>query len=213
MRWLDPLADWLEQVTGPFPEETATRLRQELGAHAEATADALRQQGEPEPMTAALRQMGPASELRRSLETVHFTRSDLQALWALRGFQVMSPVGVTLSGLGLALLPFLPFFHGGRTFQWAAYALYLMVVLVLSVAELRLPRRLHDQSRRVLLTLARLMTGGWVLVMLTFVWLPADSTSVTAEAAAKLCGWAIGVSFLRPWALLRLLPKALGNAR
>ncbi|MFK7603131.1 hypothetical protein ACI3L1_13070 [Deinococcus sp. SM5_A1] len=74
------LDNWLDSVTGVFPYDTAARLRRELEAHAEETAQTLRIEGHRNPEAAALYALGDAREVRCRLEETHFTRAEVDWL-------------------------------------------------------------------------------------------------------------------------------------
>ncbi|PTA68645.1 hypothetical protein [Deinococcus arcticus] len=68
---------WLEEVTAPFPADTAWRLRAEFRGHHEQAVDALTRLGDPAPAQTALRELGEPATVIAALEHTHFTRADL----------------------------------------------------------------------------------------------------------------------------------------
>lgn len=81
------LERYLQDVTAPFPPDTARRIRLDLEEHALAHADALRDAGHPDPEAAALAALGPVREVRRALERAHYTLAQEESLLRLRAFR------------------------------------------------------------------------------------------------------------------------------
>jgi len=220
------LAAYLDEVTAPFPEDSAARIRADLTGHVlEAVAP-----GEPD--AAAIREavaaLGLAAEVRAALEAQFFTRADVA--WLERDGQVRRLLtdGVKASGPlwraalgilgGVGLLtwlicgwPGIPALIGSRSFTWAVPAL-LALELVLLESVRRLILRRPVRSAAVL----RRMSGTLFAPLGFALSLPVFAPSVVTEPlllAAALGGSLLGAYLKRPREAMVLAGKAWRGAR
>ena len=136
------LAAYLDEVTAPFPEDSAARIRADLTGHVlEAVAP-----GEPD--AAAIREavaaLGPAAEVRAALEGQFFTRADVA--WLERDGQLRrllaggatAPAPLWQSALGCVAVVTLTVFAGYAVIasghgHGAAFAVAAVPYVVLAV--------------------------------------------------------------------------------
>ncbi|GHG31445.1 hypothetical protein CBQ26_19195 [Deinococcus indicus] len=220
------LAAYLDEVTAPFPEDSAARIRADLTGHVlEAVAP-----GEPDAaaIREALAALGPAAEVRAALEGQFFTRADVA--WLERDGQVRRLLtdGVKASGPlwratlgilgGVGLLtwlicgwPGIPALIGSRSFTWAVPAL-LALELVLLESVRRLILRQPARSAAVLHRMY-----GTLLAPLGFALsLPVFAPDVVTEPlllAAALGAALLWAYLTRPREALTLAGKAWRGAR
>ena len=209
------LARWLDDVSRPFPYDTARRIRRELEDHALAHVEALREAGHPDPEGAALAALGSPYQVQRELRQEYFTRWEEDQLWSLKVYRRAEPPSVRRWGLdmasGLALPPLLGFlFPVAFGFHWGGYPFYVLVVLLVSGLDRWIPRHFPPRSARVVLVLKQSVSYFVILLYFQTVWPweQADWMTVTAT----LIGAGIATLFqLRP--LWSVVPKALRGAR
>ena len=218
------LAAYLDEVTAPFPEDSAARIRADLTGHvleAVGARDGLELQE-------ALAALGPADEVRAALEAQFFTRADVA--WLERDGQVRRLLmdGVKASGAlwraalgmlgGVGLLtwlicgwPGIPALIGSRSFTWAVPALLLLeLVLLESVRRLilRQPARSAAVLHRMYGTL--IAPPGIALNLLVFV---PDVVTEPALLTAALGGALLAAYLTRPREALTLAGKAWRGAQ
>ena len=212
------LAAYLDEVTAPFPEDSAARIRADLTGHVleavapgEADATAIRE---------ALAALGPAAEVRAALEGQFFTQADVA--WLERDGQLRrlladgvkgpgKPWTALLGGVaGVGVLtwlvcgwPGVPAPFALRPFTWvvpALLALQFMLVLIDFPLGMRRPARSVAVLRRV---------SGKLMAPLGFALnLPVFVPSVVSEPA--LLAGALGAALL--WACLTRPREALALA-
>jgi len=163
------LAAYLDEVTAPFPEDSAARIRADLTGH---VLEGLAARDGVE-LREALAALGPAAEVRAALEAQFFTRADVA--WLERdgqmrrllsgGPRVPAPLWQSaLWGVGaVALLtwlvcgwPGLPALIGSREFTWVVPALLALELALLEGVQqliLRQPVRSAAVLRRMYGTL------------------------------------------------------------
>lgn len=210
------LERYLQDVTVPFPPDTARRIRLDLEEHALAHADALREAGHPDPEAAALASLGPVQEVRRALERAHYTRAEEEELQANRFYRKAEPRNVgqlLLETAVLLALPFVAMLLPGwdEGFAWWSYAIYVAGVLSGKAVDWIIPRHFSARSARVVMSLMRGMLGIFVFAALQLIW-----QGVTPGFWGGLLGVGLGYGiatlfFFR--VLWSCLPKALRNAR
>ncbi|PTA68646.1 hypothetical protein [Deinococcus arcticus] len=208
-----PLTEYLDAVTAPFPADTAARLRAELGGHALAAAEALADQGHPDPLGAALADLGWVREVRRALERQHYTQAEDETLLACRFWRRAEPSSPVSLGLGVATLLGAPLalLWLERPVAWGVYGALCALILTVAVLERWLPRRFPARSARVLRALVRL---GFVPAVL--IGFQALSLSGQDTLWAVLLGTGVGfwLTARREWQTLwPLRRKALAGAR
>ena len=219
------LAAYLDEVTAPFPEDSAARIRADLTGHVlEAVAPG-------EPAAAAIREalaaLGPAAEVRAALEAQFFTRADVA--WLERDGQMRRlltddlkertpPWRRALWGVGaVALLtwlvcgwPGLPALLGSRNFTWVVPVLLALELALLEGVQ-QLIRRQPVRSAAVL----RRMSGTLVAPLGFALSLPVFAPSVVTEPlllAAALGGSLLGAYLKRPREAMVLAGKAWRGA-
>lgn len=217
------LAAYLDEVTAPFPEDSAARIRADLTGH---VLDAAAPGGAG--MQEALAALGPAAEVRAALEGQFFTRADVA--WLERDGQVRRLLtdGVKASGPlwraalgmlgGVGLLtwlicgwPGIPALIGSRSFTWAVPALLLLELALLEFAQ-RLILRRPVRSAAVL----RRMYGTLFAPLGFALSLPVFAPSVVTEPlllAAALGSALVAAYLTRPREALALAGKAWRGAR
>jgi len=218
------LVAYLDEVTAPFPEDSAARIRADLTGHvleAVAARDGLE-------LREALAALGPAAEVRAALEAQFFTRADVA--WLERDGQMRRLLtdGVKASGPlwrealgmlgGVGLLtwlicgwPGIPALIGSRSFTWAVPALLLLELALLEGVQqmiLRQPARSAAVLRRMYGTL--LAPLGFALSLPVFV--PGVVTEPLLLAAA-LGGALLWAYLTRPRKAMALAGKAWRGAR
>lgn len=221
---LNPELDaYLDEVTAPFPEDSAARIRADLTGHvleAVAARDGLE-------LREALAALGPAAEVRAALKGQFFTRADVA--WLERDGQLRrlltddlkerTPLWMrALWGVGaVALLtwlvcgwPGLPALIGSREFTWVVPALLTLELALLEFAQ-RLILRRPVRSAAVL----RRMSGTLVAPLGFALSLPVFAPSVVTEPlllAAALGGSLLGAYLKRPREAMVLAGKAWRGA-
>lgn len=215
---------YLDEVTAPFPEDSAARIRADLTGHVlegVAARDGLELQE-------ALAALGPADEVRAALEAQFFTRADVA--WLERDGQVRrllaggpsAPAPLWQSALGcvagVGLLtwlicgwPGLPALIGSREFTWVVPALLTLELTLLELAQ-RLILRRPVRSAAVL----RRVSGTLVTPPSIALSLPVFAPSVVTEPAllaAALGGALLAAYLTRPREALTLAGKAWRGAR
>ncbi|GGS02292.1 hypothetical protein [Deinococcus sedimenti] len=217
------LAAYLDEVTAPFPEDSAARIRADLTGH---VLDAAAPGGVG--MQEALAALGPAAEVRAALDGQFFTRADVA--WLERdgqmrrlltdGVKASGPLWRTALGMicGVGLLtwlicgwPGIPALIGSRSFTWAVPAL-LLLELVLLESVRRLILRQPARSAAVLHRMYGTLLAPLGIAVNLLVFVPA----VVAEPgllAAALGGALLWAYQTRPREALALAGKAWRGAR
>lgn len=227
------LQTWLQEVTAPFPDDTARRLQQELAAHhAEAVTD-LTRLGVEFPQAAALRELGDPAALRAELARTNYTLGDLAWLGgdrrmaeaqrqvlrlhqrsATTAVQILWDMG-KMAGMILLLL--------GVPGTWAGVLadlgiglptppgwfqlVPLMLVLGVDLVAQIIIRRFSAHSAAVLWRLWHHLCGALGFLAFLIVVAPFPETVLVVGGLTLL--WLI---LRRPQEALSLLPKALRNA-
>lgn len=215
---------YLDEVTAPFPEDSAARIRADLTGHvleAVAARDGLELQE-------ALGALGPAAEVRAALKGQFFTRADVA--WLERDGQLRrllaggatAPAPLWQSALGCVAVvglltwlvcgwPGIPALIGSRDFTWVVPILLTLELALLEFAQrviLRRPARSAAVLRRVSGTL--IAPPSIALNLLVFA--PGVVAEPTLLAAAL--GSALVAAYLtRPREALALAGKAWRGAR
>ncbi|MBX8464039.1 hypothetical protein [Deinococcus sp. RIT780] len=218
------LAAYLDEVTAPFPEDSAARIRADLTGHvleAVAARDGLE-------LREALAALGPAAEVRAALKGQFFTRADVA--WLERDGQLRrllaggatAPAPLWQSALGcvagVGLLtwlvcgwPGIPALIGSRDFTWAVPALLLLELVLLESVR----RLILRQPARSAAVLHRMY--GTLLAPLGFALsLPVFAPGVVTEPlllAAALGAALLWAYLTRPREALTLAGKAWRGAR
>lgn len=217
------LAAYLDEVTAPFPEDSAARIRADLTGHvleAVAARDGLE-------LREALAALGPAAEVRAALKGQFFTRADVA--WLERDGQLRrllaggpsAPAPLWQSALGcvagVGLLtwlvcgwPGIPALIGSRDFTWVVPALLTLELALLEFAQ-RLILRRPVRSAAVL----RRMYGTLVTPLGFALSLPVFAPSVVTEPlllAAALGSALVAAYLTRPREALTLAGKAWRGA-
>ncbi|MFN4250863.1 hypothetical protein [Deinococcus sp.] len=215
---------YLDEVTAPFPEDSAARIRADLTGHvleAVAARDGLE-------LREALAALGPAAEVRAALKAQFFTRADVA--WLERDGQLRrllaggatAPAPLWQSALGcvvvVALLtwlvcgwPGLPALIGSRDFTWVVPILLTLELALLEFAQ-RLILRRPVRSAAVL----RRVSGTLVAPLGFALSLPVFAPGVVTEPGllAAALGSALVAAYLtRPREALTLAGKAWHGAR
>lgn len=214
---------YLDEVTAPFPEDSAARIRADLTGHvleAVGARDGLE-------LREALAALGPAAEVRAALKAQFFTRAD--AAWLERDGQLRrllaggatAPAPLWQSALGCVVVvglltwlvcgwPGLPALIGSREFTWAVPILLTLELALLEFAQ-RLILRRPVRSAAVL----RRVSGTLVAPLGFALSLPVFAPSVVTEPgllAAALGGSLLGAYLKRPREALALAGKAWRGA-
>ncbi|GAA5441614.1 hypothetical protein Dcae01_03152 [Deinococcus caeni] len=216
------LAAYLDEVTAPFPEDSAARIRADLTGH---VLEGLAARDGVE-LREALAALGPAAEVRAALKAQFFTRADVA--WLERDGQVRrllaggatAPAPLWQSALGCVVVglltwlvcgwPGIPALIGSREFTWAVPILLTLELVLLEFAQrliLRRPVRSAAVLRRVYGTLVAPL--GFALS------LPVFAPGVVTEPgllAAALGGSLLGAYLKRPREALALAGKAWRGA-
>ena len=218
------LAAYLDEVTAPFPEDSAARIRADLTGHvleAVAARDGLELQE-------ALGALGPAAEVRVALKAQFFTRADVA--WLERDGQLRrllaggatAPAPLWQSVLGCVAVvglltwlvcgwPGIPALIGSREFTWVVPALLTLELALLEFAQrliLRRPVRSAAVLRRMYGTLFAPL--GFALSLPVF----APSVVTEPRLLAAALGSALVAAYLtRPREALALAGKAWRGAR
>lgn len=217
------LAAYLDEVTAPFPEDSAVRIRWDLTAHVldAAALDGARIQE-------ALVALGPADEVRAALKAQFFTRADVA--WLERDGQLRrllaeeetAPAPLWQSALGCVMVvslltwlicgwPGLPALIGLREFTWIVPALLTLELALLEFTQ-RLSLRRPVRSAAVL----RRVSGTLFAPLGIALSLPVFAPSVVTEPAllaAALGAALLGAYLTRPREALTLAGKAWRGAR
>ncbi|AKH16901.1 hypothetical protein [Deinococcus soli (ex Cha et al. 2016)] len=217
------LAAYLDEVTAPFPEDSAARIRADLTAH---VLDAAAPGGAG--MQEALAALGPAAEVRAALEGQFFTRADVAWLERDGKMRRLLTDGVkgpgtawtsllgSVAGVGVLTWlvcgwPGVPAPFALRPFTWvvpALLALQFMLVLIDFPPGMRRPARSVAVLRRVSGTL--MVPLGFALNLLVFVPGVVSEPALLAAALGAALLWAY---LTRPREALTLAGKAWRGAR
>ncbi|MDR6219747.1 hypothetical protein [Deinococcus soli (ex Cha et al. 2016)] len=217
------LAAYLDEVTAPFPEDSAARIRADLTAH---VLDAAAPGGAG--MQEALAALGPAAEVRAALEGQFFTRADVAWLERDGKMRRLLTDGVkgpgtawtallgSVAGVGVLTWlvcgwPGVPAPFALRPFTWvvpALLALQFMLVLIDFPPGMRRPARSVAGLRRVSGTL--MVPLGFALNLLVFVPGVVSEPALLAAALGAALLWAY---LTRPREALTLAGKAWRGAR
>lgn len=217
------LAAYLDEVTAPFPEDSAARIRADLTAH---VLDAAAPGGAG--MQEALAALGPAAEVRAALEGQFFTRADVAWLERDGKMRRLLTDGVkgpgtawtallgSVAGVGVLTWlvcgwPGVPAPFALRPFTWvvpALLALQFMLVLIDFPPGMRRPARSVAVLRRVSGTL--MVPLGFALNLLVFVPGVVSEPALLAVALGATLLWAY---LTRPREALTLAGKAWRGAR
>lgn len=216
---ISELQRWLDTVTGVFPHDTAARLRRELEAHAEESAQTLQAEGHPDAEAAALHALGDAREVRRRLEETHFTRAEVEWLRqdsatrrALEGG--FYPRGwwtafLVLSYVFLFSVPLINW-HIAGVFTWVSTLGYWAFGAAFVLAERWVVRQFSRVSSVILWRVLGLLSLPlWLMLTQVYFGNTDGDWSLIMFQGLVVC---VGICLFRPRAALALLPKALRNA-
>lgn len=226
------LQTWLQEVTAPFPEDTARRLQEELASHHAEAVMALSHLGVQLPQDVALRELGDPGELRAELARTHYTLGELAWLGGDRRlaeaeckvlrlqqhppmtggqlvWEVAKQFGILLLLFGAAgtwtgLVPALGLSAPPSWFQMAPLAL----VLCMDPIARRAIQRFAPRSAAVLWRLWDHLHGALNFLAFSAIVAPLPGTVLLVGSVTVV--WLV---LRRPQEALGLLPKALRNAQ